>query len=64
MRLYLKIMRFMARIVSLDQLGSRRAIAVFFVMFIPGVSQKASNIHKPLSQSWPLSTNLKHSKYT
>ena len=41
------------RIVSLDQLGSRRAIADLFVMFIAWTSQKASKVHKLLSQSWP-----------
>ena len=41
------------RIVSLDQLGSRRAIADLFVMFISWTSQKASKVHKLLCQSWP-----------
>ena len=41
------------RIVSLDQLGGRRAIADLFVMFIAWTSQKSSNVHKLLSQSWP-----------
>ena len=41
------------RIVSLDQLEGRRAIADLFVMFIAWTSQKASNVHKLLSQSWP-----------
>ena len=35
-------------------LGSRRAIAdLFGVMFIAWMSQKASKVHKLLSQSWP-----------
>ena len=33
-------------------LGSRRAIADLFVMFVAWTSQKASKVHKPLSQSW------------
>ena len=44
------------RIVSLDHLGSRRAIyfiANLFIMFIVWMSQKASKVHKLLSQSWP-----------
>ena len=44
------------RIVSLDQLGSRRAIADLFglfVMFIAWTSKKASKVHKLRSQSWP-----------
>jgi len=41
------------RIMSLDQLGSQRAIADFFVMFIAWTSQKASKVHKLLCQSWP-----------
>ena len=44
------------RIVSLDRLGSRRAIyfiANLFIMFIVWMSQKASKVHKLLSQSWP-----------
>ena len=41
------------RIVSLDQLGSRRAIADLFVMFIAWTSQKASKVHKLPSQRWP-----------
>ena len=38
---------------SLDQPGSRRAIADLFVTFIAWTSQKASKVHKILSQSWP-----------
>ena len=41
------------RIVNLDQLGSQKAIADLFVMFIAWTSQKASKVHKLLSQSWP-----------
>ena len=41
------------RIVSLDQLGSQRALADLFVMFIAWTSQKASKVHKLLCQSWP-----------
>ena len=41
------------RIVSLDQLGSRRAVTDLFVMFIAWTGQKASKVHKILSQSWP-----------
>ena len=41
------------RIVSLDQLGSRRAMADLFVMFFAWTSQKASKVHKLLCQSWP-----------
>ena len=40
------------RIVSLDQLGSRRAIADLIIMFVGWTSQKASKVHKLLSQSW------------
>ena len=43
------------RIVSLEQTGSRKAIADLFVMFIAWTSQKASKVH---------SANLKHSKST
>ena len=38
------------RIVSLDQFGSRRAIADLFVMFIAWARKKASNVHKPPSK--------------
>ena len=41
------------RIVSLDQLDSRRAITDLFVMFIAWTRQKASNVHKLLSEIWP-----------
>ena len=38
------------RIVSLDQLEGRRAIADLFVMFIAWTSQKASKVHKLVSK--------------
>ena len=38
-----------SRIVSLDQVGSRK----LFVMFIAWTSQKASKVHKLLPQNWP-----------
>ena len=41
------------RIVSLEQTGSRKAIADLFVMFIAWRSQKASKVHKLPSQRWP-----------
>ena len=41
------------RILSLDHLGSRRAIADLFIMFIAWTRQKGSKVHKRLSQSWP-----------
>ena len=41
------------RIVSLEQTGSRKAIADLFVMFIAWTSQKASKVHKLPSQRWP-----------
>ena len=43
----------LSRIVSLDQLGCGRVIADLFIMFITWTRQKASKVHKPLSQSWP-----------
>ena len=41
------------RIVSLEQTGSRKAIADLFVIFIAWTSQKASKVHKLPSQRWP-----------
>ena len=39
-------------------LGSRRAIADLLILFFAWTSQKASKVHKRLSQSWPQCHNI------